>query len=161
MKEPELKKKGLLSFKGQYIYSGLIVFILLFGLTYSLIFFIQNQKGVAGGLTTDLISVETVDDGNVSLTNLFPVSDEVGLNGISKTLTITNTSNTSINVKLGLTPNEDSTIPASSMKYGVYLNNVLDNQIYYDGYTFICNLKEMGKTIIVSSHSRSRDDPHR
>ena len=128
MEEPKLKQKGLLAFKGQYIYSGIIVFVLLFGLTYSLIFFIQNQKGVAGGLTTDLISVETVDDGNVSLTNLFPVSDEVGLNGISKTLTITNTSNTNINVKLGLTPDEDSTIPDSSMKYGVYLNNVLDNQ---------------------------------
>ena len=126
IEEPKLKKKGLLSFRGQYIYSGIIVFVLLFGLTYSLVFFIQNQFGTTGTLTSNLISVETSNDGEINLENLTPVADEIGLIGTSKVLKITNTSNTNISVKLGLTADNNG-IPASSMRYGVYLNNTLNN----------------------------------
>ena len=130
--EPIIKKKKKIFpfLKTQYVYSGIIVFILILGVAYSLNFFLESKEGIAGGLTSDLVTIEASEEGTIFLENTVPMIDEAGLEGSSKTLTIKNTSNTNVNLKVKLKSDDGNTIPTTSMRYGLYLNNLLKKVDY-------------------------------
>jgi len=123
MNEPTLKKKGIL--KAQYIYNAVLLLVLLFGVSYAVVNFLYNEEGTSGSIVSSLVKITVDEDTSFSLTNASPVTDEVGLQGYSKTLTLTNTSTIDSLVNVTLNPEASNTIPATSIKYGLYINGTL------------------------------------
>ena len=123
MNEPSLKKKGIL--KAQYVYNAVLLLVLLFGVSYAVVNFLYNEEGTSGSLTSSLVKITVDEDTSFSLDNTSPVTDEVGLTGYSKTLTLTNTSTIDSLVNVTLNPDASNDIETSYIKYGLYINGTL------------------------------------
>ena len=123
MNEPSLKKKGIL--KAQYVYNAVLLLVLLFGVSYAVVNFLYNEEGTSGSLTSSLVKITVDEDTSFSLDNTSPVTDEVGLTGYSKILTLTNTSTIDSLVNVTFDPDASNDIETSYIKYGLYINGTL------------------------------------
>lgn len=157
--EYELKKKTFWSYlKHQNIYSLLIIFIAIIGISYAIVFFNDLKEVTTGSLSNGLVSVETINDGTISLISSAPTSDENGIKQISEVVSIKNTSNTDLEVKIKVIPNESNTITTSDIRYGVYANNYLvsdakafpSDNVVYEGIILLGETVNVGINLWVS-----------
>ena len=102
----------------------------MFGVAYAFVFFLHNEEVAQGNLTSDMVTIEVSDEGSISLEDTSPKTDEEGLNGVSKTITITNTSKIDTLYTISLTPSDTNTIDTTSIRYGLYINGVLKKTDY-------------------------------
>ena len=123
MHEPTLKKKSIL--KVQYLYNIMLLVVLLFGVSYAVVNFLYNEEGLSGSIVSSLVKITVDEDPSFSLDNTSPVTDEEGLTGYSKTLTLTNTSTIDSLVNVTLNPDTSNDIETSYIKYGLYINGTL------------------------------------
>ena len=77
-------------------------------------------------LLTGLISINFTEGSEIiNLENQVPVIDEIGLENTPYTFTVKNTSIVPINVRIGLDPQSDNTIPLSAVRYAFYIDDEL------------------------------------
>ena len=123
MEEFEPKKKIKIftkEFYMKYSYVFILGLFLLIGTSYSLTFFVQNKKIASGSITTASLNI-SMSDNLISATNLsVPTTNQEGLSEFSKSLTITNSSNTDGKVKLTLT--RTSGLNLTDMSYALVVN---------------------------------------
>jgi len=137
MNDSIFKRKNIL--KAQYIYNIFLLLILLFGVSYALVTFIHNEEGLAGNIVSSLVKITVDEETSFNLDNTSPVTDEEGLQGYSKILTLTNTSSIDSLVNVSIIPDASNDIETSYIKYGLYINETLkktgnlSDTIIYDG----------------------------
>ena len=138
-KEPIIKKKKI-NFKAQYVYNGILLLVLTLGIAYAFVFFLHNEAWTNASLTSSLVTVDVSEEGTISLSNATPSTDEEGLNGISKVITVKNNSNIDTLLRITLNPDNSNTISTESIRYGLFINGsqekidyVGPSNIIYDG----------------------------
>ena len=145
MNEPTLKKKNIL--KAQYIYNIILLLILFFGISYAVVTFLHNEEGANGNIVSSLVKITVAEDTSFNLDNTSPVTDEVGLQGYSKTLTLTNTSTIDSLVTVTLNPDASNNIPPSNIKYGLYINGTLKKTSNFEDLSIYNGLVLQGEQI--------------
>lgn len=126
MKEfkPKTKQKIVTKeFLAKYVYILMLAVLLIGGISYGYTFFTQNRKIASGSITTAGLTVNFTDRNINAIDLSIPSNDKEGLKEFSKTLTITNTTNTNGKVKLSLT--RTSGLALNSMKYAIIVNGAI------------------------------------
>ncbi len=107
----------------KYVYLLVIGVSLLFGVSYSMTFFVQNKTIATGSLSTSSLTI-TFTDGSINARGLLaPESNHEGLKLFSKSMVINNTSNVGGIVELSL--DRISGISLSNLNYAIIVNNSL------------------------------------
>ena len=117
--KPKIDKRSFPKrFLLKYVYLLVIGVSLLFGVSYSATFFVQNKTIATGSLTV------TFTDGSINARGLLaPENDHEGLKLFSKSMVINNTSNVGGIVELSL--DRISGISLSNLNYAIIVNNSL------------------------------------
>ncbi len=126
MREFEPKRK-LNFFDIDFVFNNLYIIVLglvfLFGVSYSLTFFVQNKSVASGSLVTGALTVNFTDR-SINASNLFaPSTNQDGLNEYVKSLTITNATSIDGIVKLSLS--RTSGLALTDMSYAVIVNGAI------------------------------------
>ncbi len=108
----------------------LLVFLtlcLFLGISFGAVYFIYHKQDTRDNeLNSGLISISFNEgSGNINLTNVIPVIDDVGITNSPYEFSITNTSSVPINAKIGLVIDSSTTIPLGAVRYGLYINDEL------------------------------------
>lgn len=122
--KPKIDKRSFPKrFLLKYVYLLVIGVSLLFGVSYSMTFFVQNKTIATGSLTTDNLTV-TFSDGSINARDLLaPETNQEGLKLFSKSVIISNTSNANGIVEVSL--DRISGISLDNLNYAVIVNNSL------------------------------------
>ncbi len=120
--KPKIDKRSFPKrFLLKYVYLLVIGVSLLFGVSYSATFFVQNKTIATGSLSTGSLTV-TFTDGSINARGLLaPENDHEGLKLFSKSIVINNTSDIGGIVELSL--DRISGISLSNLNYAVIVNN--------------------------------------
>lgn len=118
IEEPILKKKK--TNKNRYIFFSILTLFLFVGVSYGLIFFVQEYQGSSLGLKTEILSVDISSNGVVALDDALPQKDADGLNNDKTTFSITNNSNTAVKVVISLEEDATSTMDSNNIRFAVF-----------------------------------------
>ena len=122
---PKKKKHFFKKISNRYVYLALICVMFLFGISYSLVFFMENRNIGTGELSVGGLTYN-ISNRDIDFVDLSPSSDTVGINSLNnKTLTITNSTQINGIVKVNLT--RTSGLDLTDLRYVLYINDIIMN----------------------------------
>ena len=129
---PKRKNGFNISSNLKFIYIFVIAFVMVFGVSYGLTFFVQNKKVAEGSVTIGNLTVNYSNQ-SINATGLSNANDSDGILEFSKTLTVTNT--TAVKGDLFVTLTRTSGLALSDMRYALLVNGVIEtiNDVPLDG----------------------------
>ncbi len=108
--------------RNKYLYFGILGIFLLIGLTYAIVFYVENYESSNLGLVTDLLTFNITEEGKVAIEDARGQKDSDGLNNQKITFTITNNNPIGVRVVIGLVEDENSNLDVNNVRFG-FLNN--------------------------------------
>ena len=105
-----------------YLYFIIVGILLVFNISYSLSFFVENRVIQEGVLTIGDLSY-TIGSKDINATSLAPKTDALGISDYIKTLTLNNTSG--VRGEYTLTLNRTSGLNLSDLRYALLINDVI------------------------------------
>lgn len=116
----EPRKKRINKYnKQKYYYFGLLGIFLLVGVSYAIIFFMEQYKSDDLGALTNLLDISISENGRIAIDNAKAQKDSDGLKNTKTVFDIANNNAVPIKVILKLVPDEGSTIDTSKVRFGV------------------------------------------
>lgn len=123
--EPVLKKKKRR--QNKYLYFGIISLFLFIGLSYGVVYFVQEYQGTSIGVSNQLVAFSVTENGAVAMSDADAQKDIEGITNERTTFTITNESQTMIKVEISFVTDTFSTLDNNEVRFAVFESDEIVN----------------------------------